>query len=58
MTSHYHSYKISGSQEQGAKARTMGMATRTAKKQEEKQQLCTCITLFCTFLRHPCVTVT
>ena len=33
MTSHYHSWKISGSQEQGAKARTMGMATRTAKKQ-------------------------
>ena len=33
MTSHYHSCKISGSQEQGAKARTTAMAMRMGKKQ-------------------------
>ena len=36
-------------------------ATRTSKKQYvyyAKQQLCTCITLFCTFLYRPCTTTT
>ena len=36
-------------------------ATRTSKKQYvyyAKQQLCTCITLFCTFLYRPCKTTT
>ena len=38
------------------------MATRTCRTSKEqyvyyaKQQLCTCITLFCTFLNRPCTT--
>ena len=37
-----------------------GTSTRMAKKQVEltKQQLCTCITLFCTFLCRHCTTAT
>ena len=40
---------------------TTATATRTSKKQyvdDAKQQLCTCITLFCTFLYRPCKTTT
>ena len=43
------------------RASTTVMATRTAKWKRfrlAKQQLCTCITLFCTFLSRRCTTTT
>ena len=43
------------------RASTTVMATRTAKWKRfrlAKQQLCTCITLFCTFLSRSCTTTT
>ena len=43
------------------RASTTVMATRTAKCKRfrlAKQQLCTCITLFCTFLSRRCTTTT
>ena len=45
---------------QGALATTTARATWTSKKQQvnAKQQLYTCITLFCTFLHRPCTTTT
>ena len=46
---------------QGALATTTATAKRTSKKQwvyYAKQQLGTCITLFCTFLFRPCATTT
>ena len=40
---------------------TAATPTRTAKRKRfilAKEQLCTCMTLFCTFLNHCCTTVT
>ena len=61
VTSHYHGIRISGRQQQGAKQRQRQWELQ--KKQQvyiylAKQQLCTCITLFCTFPSRRCTTAT
>ena len=51
--------KIFESPQKGVQATTTATATRTAKSNKfilVKQQLCTCITLFCTFFSHRCTT--
>ena len=54
VTLRYHGSKILGSQQEGASATTTATATRTAKKAIglfwQNNNLCTSITLFCTFL--------
>ena len=57
VTSHYHGSNISGWQQNQRRWRRRG------KRQKEnvynkKQQLCTCITLFCTFLCRRCTATT
>ena len=47
------------SPQKGVQATTTATATRTAKSNKfilVKQQLCTCIALFCTFFSHRCTT--
>jgi len=56
----YDGFAVSLGHNRGAKATTTATATRTAKKSNRlrlaKQQLCTCITLFCTFFCRCCTT--
>ena len=57
VTSCYHGSKISGSQRWGAQVMMTATATRTAKRNRSisaKEQPCTCIMLFCTFLGCRC----
>ena len=61
VTSRYYGSKIFGSQQKGAQVTTTATATRTAKSNKfilVKQQLCTCITLFCTCFSRRCTTAT
>ena len=53
----YHGSKISGSQRWGAQVMMTATATRSAKRNRfisAKEQPCTCIMLFCTFLGRRC----
>ena len=61
VTSRCYGSKNSGSQQWWAKARTKAATARAAITNRfilAKQQLCTCITLFCTFLSGRCTNAT
>ena len=62
VTSHYHGSKIFCISTKGSLGNNDGDGNENGKKTNKiilvKHQLCTCITIFCTFFSHHCTTAT